>query len=275
MAYSRHERKELTQGDNNGNHETMLMHNKWLSPDAVDYHHTPNPMATAPTPAAMNMPGVPPLGGCGWQWPFMSPWPYMPPLMTPWASPPQPPGKYTGVIKSFNKEKGFGFIECSEQYQRYKRDVFLHKVHIGDMGIGQEVTFHCEEKHGMPQAKNVVPVFHPGVPPPAPAAVKPADGGKGGKQQQQNGKGKAGGKNNKGSGGKGDVIVKGDAKGKSKGGKNGEKGSKGGSAEKGGTAKGGKGKKDGKDGKGGKDGKTKGKARSKSNDKKEEEEEEE
>jgi len=65
-------------------------------------------------------------------------------------------GKYVGRVKSFNPEKGFGFIECPQTWQLHQRDVFLHKAQIGDMAVGQYVTFSCEvNKQNMPQAKDV------------------------------------------------------------------------------------------------------------------------
>merc|ERR1719277_2490536 len=68
----------------------------------------------------------------------------------------QQPGALQGRIKSFNSEKGFGFIECAQTYQKYNRDVFLHKAQIGDMAVGTVVSFTCEvNRQGMPQAKDV------------------------------------------------------------------------------------------------------------------------
>merc|ERR1719436_1349853 len=61
-----------------------------------------------------------------------------------------------GRIKSFNAEKGFGFIECPATLAQYGRDVFLHKALIGEMHVGSMVTFTYEvNKQGMPQAKEV------------------------------------------------------------------------------------------------------------------------
>merc|ERR1719210_2511549 len=62
------------------------------------------------------------------------------------------PGKYQGRIKSFNAEKGFGFIECQQTFAQYSRDVFLHKAQIGDLQPGAMVSSSCEvNKQGMPQ----------------------------------------------------------------------------------------------------------------------------
>lgn len=65
-------------------------------------------------------------------------------------------GMYVGRIKSYNPDKGFGFIDCYRTFEIYQRDVFLHKSYIGDFSVGDVVMFHCEEgKQGMPQAVNV------------------------------------------------------------------------------------------------------------------------
>merc|ERR1719162_703968 len=91
-------------------------------------------------------------------------------------------GRHQGLIKSFNAEKGFGFIECAETYAQYQRDVFLHKTQIGEMSVGQYVTFTCEvNKQEMPQAKDVQPIGG--------APGQPAHEGKG---KGKGGKGKDG-----------------------------------------------------------------------------------
>merc|ERR1712048_1091257 len=64
--------------------------------------------------------------------------------------------RFTGVIKSFNAEKGYGFIESAEAYSFYQRDVFLHKALIGNLSVGATVTFTVEvNKEGMPQARDI------------------------------------------------------------------------------------------------------------------------
>merc|ERR1711974_404344 len=103
-----------------------------------------------------------------------------------------------GRIKSFNSEKGFGFIECAATFAQFGRDVFLHKAQVGDMRVGTMVTFTYEvNKQGMPQAKEVREGFMMGLP-----------GGKFG------GKGKGKGEKGKGKGEKG--KAKGEGKGKAK-----------------------------------------------------------
>jgi len=125
--------------------------------------------------------------------------------------------KLQGRIKSFNKEKGFGFIECLQTFQQYNRDVFLHKAQIGDMQVGAFVSFTCEaNKQGMPQAKDVQSL---GAVPPhvqqqllgaSKGGAKGKGGGKDGKGKAGDGKGKGRGR---GEGGKG----KGGGEGRGKG----------------------------------------------------------
>merc|ERR1719343_116673 len=89
----------------------------------------------------------------------MNPWmgAWMNPFMGwPGAAQAAGAGRATGHIKSFNADKGFGFIECPATYAIYSRDVFLHKAQIGNLTVGTPVSFTCEiNKQGMPQAKDV------------------------------------------------------------------------------------------------------------------------
>lgn len=144
-------------------------------------------------------------------------------------------GRFEGNIKSFNAEKGFGFIDCPEARTKYGRDVFVHKAMMkqGHLEVGDEVSFtiNTDNKDGMPQAAELVRLDGTG-----PSVID-------GKGQDKEGKGKGGkgkgdGKGKKGKGGK-DGGKKGDkggkdgkdGKGKGKGGKDkGGKGSKGGHA---------------------------------------------
>mmetsp|Transcript_5436 Transcript_5436/g.14715 ORF Transcript_5436/g.14715 Transcript_5436/m.14715 type:complete len:174 (+) Transcript_5436:545-1066(+) len=133
------------------------------------------------------------------------------------------PGRLTGRIKSFNREKGFGFIDCPEAFDRYQRDVFIHKQQFGDLEVGEDITFVCEpNKDGMPQARD--PLRLNGTSP------GPGSGG-GGKDDDRKGKGGKGDKKGKKGKGKGDGKDKGDkgggkGKGKSKGKDGGKKGMK-------------------------------------------------
>mmetsp|Transcript_80311 Transcript_80311/g.211741 ORF Transcript_80311/g.211741 Transcript_80311/m.211741 type:complete len:313 (-) Transcript_80311:112-1050(-) len=151
------------------------------------------PAPSAPT-SPMDYPGFNPYAA-------FPPFGY-PPMMHPWMNPyfhgwPGADagfsGRYQGRIKSFNSEKGFGFIECYETHALYSRDVFLHKAQVGEMTVGQPVTFTCElNKQSMPQAKDVQSMG--GLP-----MGGYATGGKG----KDKGKGKGKGKGEKGTKGEG------------------------------------------------------------------------
>lgn len=61
----------------------------------------------------------------------------------------------TGVVKWFNAEKGFGFIQTDDQ------EIFVHFSAIQGEGFksldeGQKVQFDIEEGQKGPQAANVV-----------------------------------------------------------------------------------------------------------------------
>lgn len=64
--------------------------------------------------------------------------------------------RFQGRIKSFNVEKGYGFIESAQSYDVYGRDVFLHKAHLGEKEVGAFVSFTVEmNKSGMPQGRDL------------------------------------------------------------------------------------------------------------------------
>merc|ERR1719399_2174709 len=46
---------------------------------------------------------------------------------------------YYGTVKSFQTQKGFGFISCPEADAEYGRDVFIHKAQLGDIPLYAEV----------------------------------------------------------------------------------------------------------------------------------------
>merc|ERR1711964_805246 len=44
----------------------------------------------------------------------------------------QPGNTFQGTIKSWNAEKGWGFIQGQDIQQTFGKDIFLHKAEIGD-----------------------------------------------------------------------------------------------------------------------------------------------
>merc|ERR1719506_272133 len=51
-------------------------------------------------------------------------------------------GNFVGTIKSFNMEKGFGFIDSPDlKAQGYEMDAFLHKDMLGGFNVGDMVSF--------------------------------------------------------------------------------------------------------------------------------------
>lgn len=61
-----------------------------------------------------------------------------------------------GKVKSYNEEKGFGFIACDEVFAEFKRDVFLHKNQADGLKAGDKVIFLLEmNAKGNPQARGV------------------------------------------------------------------------------------------------------------------------
>jgi len=61
--------------------------------------------------------------------------------------------RYSGRVKQFRADKGFGFIECDELHQTYGRDTWVHHQQIGSFSVGDEVSFTMTlNKQGHPQA---------------------------------------------------------------------------------------------------------------------------
>lgn len=72
--------------------------------------------------------------------------------------------QYQGNIRSFNKQKGFGFIDCQDTLQMFGRDVFVHNNQMAESGlvVGQAVLFEVElSKAGQPQARRLQPYVSP------------------------------------------------------------------------------------------------------------------
>lgn len=65
-------------------------------------------------------------------------------------------GRFEGRIKSYYKEKDFGFIRSPEVLQRYGKDAFFDATQKGSFQVGHDVSFEVtENRYGMPRAKNL------------------------------------------------------------------------------------------------------------------------
>jgi len=65
--------------------------------------------------------------------------------------------KYFGLIKSFNPQKGWGFIECPQTYELYGKDMFVLKNALpgGAANKGDQVAFTVIQEHNGPVAATV------------------------------------------------------------------------------------------------------------------------
>lgn len=158
--------------------------------------------------AAMQSPGMAPFGFPGMRPGMMQG--MMPGGMPMMPGPGTATGRFQGLVKSYNVQKGFGFIDCPEAHQIYGRDVFLHKAQIANFQIGSQLTFAVEmNKNNMPQARDLLETDMSGLGFPGGmggmgfgGGMPGGGGGGGGKGGYQKGggggKGKgAGGKNSK------------------------------------------------------------------------------
>lgn len=67
-------------------------------------------------------------------------------------------GRYIGVVKSFNAEKHFGFIQCDAIQDTQGCDVFLSDKEIASFEVGSTVSFSVTyNKNGKPQAHELQP----------------------------------------------------------------------------------------------------------------------
>mmetsp|Transcript_5561 Transcript_5561/g.16977 ORF Transcript_5561/g.16977 Transcript_5561/m.16977 type:complete len:447 (+) Transcript_5561:69-1409(+) len=90
---------------------------------------------------------------------------------------------FSGTIKNFNTEKGFGFIEGVMVREVFGKDIFVHKRELGEHtpSPGDVVCFSVElDNNGQPQAKYVsfgtVPSHPFGLAPAGEAAAEPPSG---------------------------------------------------------------------------------------------------
>eukprot|EP00435_Cladocopium_sp_Y103_P045926 s1441_g13.t1 len=63
-------------------------------------------------------------------------------------------GEFFGVVKSYNPDKGFGFIAC-DALKGQHGDVYLNSRNIGDFKVGQEVKFQAFLHNGRPQGRDL------------------------------------------------------------------------------------------------------------------------
>ncbi|CAE7178040.1 unnamed protein product [Symbiodinium pilosum] len=64
---------------------------------------------------------------------------------------------YTGIVRSFNPHKGWGFIECEETHKQFGSDVFLLKSDLGGYGVskGDKVRFSVAQSEKGARATDV------------------------------------------------------------------------------------------------------------------------
>jgi len=64
---------------------------------------------------------------------------------------------YTGAIKSFNPEKGWGHIECPETFALYGKDIFLLRSQLNEVtpNKGVQVSFTITDNGRGPEASNI------------------------------------------------------------------------------------------------------------------------
>eukprot|EP00439_Symbiodinium_sp_Y106_P042730 s1019_g5.t1 len=69
-------------------------------------------------------------------------------------------GEFYGIVKSYNAEKGFGFIVCDALRNQHDGDVYLHNRHVGDFKVGQEVKFQAYLHNGRLQGRDLQDEHH-------------------------------------------------------------------------------------------------------------------
>jgi len=64
--------------------------------------------------------------------------------------------RHVGVIKKFNQERRFGFIDCQDLWAKFGRDVFLSDLQLGSFSVGSQVSFTLTlNQQGHPQAQDL------------------------------------------------------------------------------------------------------------------------
>merc|ERR1712113_1041000 len=65
-------------------------------------------------------------------------------------------GRFSGTIKSFNAQNGYGFIVCNDLKEQGFQDVFLHHAQLGGFEVGSQVVFTAFlTKKGQAQGKDL------------------------------------------------------------------------------------------------------------------------
>lgn len=64
-------------------------------------------------------------------------------------------GSFTGTIKSFNADKGYGFIASHELSEQGHGDAYIHSKNIGEFPVGATVAFEAYLHNGRTQARNL------------------------------------------------------------------------------------------------------------------------
>mmetsp|Transcript_45704 Transcript_45704/g.126842 ORF Transcript_45704/g.126842 Transcript_45704/m.126842 type:complete len:457 (-) Transcript_45704:32-1402(-) len=82
-------------------------------------------------------------------------------------------GRYFGTVKSFNPQKGWGFIECDATHRIYGKDIILLKNELGGEAVepGQKVRFGITQGNKGPLATSVEVLFASGGRVPRPTSM--------------------------------------------------------------------------------------------------------
>jgi len=74
---------------------------------------------------------------------------------------------WTGSVKSFNQDKGWGHIECAETFKYFSKDIFLLKSQLpgptSNIGKGTRVNFRISDNGRGPEATSVEVLSPPGA----------------------------------------------------------------------------------------------------------------
>lgn len=74
--------------------------------------------------------------------------------------------EFLGTVKTFNLQKGWGFVECAQTQALYGKDIFLMKTSLpnGDIATGAKVYFQVKQGRGGPEATAVREADAPAFP---------------------------------------------------------------------------------------------------------------